>query len=157
MVRSFGSNNYCCCLLFLLFYGVKQKDSNKSSKPKEAQSWFSKGKQLYPFGISWFDPSDPTIISDKNVEKGFREIMVFQGKTIISQRDIMVRSFGSNNCSIRRIQPWSDNQLLLFFPFFCYNKKYKQKYFVSIFVSKIYFLKRYKLYRIITKSTNKIL
>ncbi len=91
----------------------------------------------------WFDPSDPTIISDKNVEKGFR--------------DIMVRSFGSNNCSIRRIQPWSDNQLLLFFPFFCYNKKYKQKYFVSIFVSKIYFLKRYKLYRIITKSTNKIL
>ena len=51
-------------LLFvvLLFYGVKQKDSNKSIQTKEAQSWFSKGKQLYPFGISWFDPLDRTIV-----------------------------------------------------------------------------------------------
>ncbi len=48
--------------------------------------------------------------------KGFKQkysnkrstIMVFQGKTIISLWDIMVRSFGSNNCSIRRIQPWFD-------------------------------------------------
>ena len=125
MVRSpeGRSNNYCCSLLFCCFVVLrsktkgfkqkdsKQKDSNKSIQTKEAQQllryaqpWFSKGKQLYPFGISW-----------------------------------------------------SDNQLLLFFPFFCYNKKYKQKTFVSIFVSKIYFLKRYKLSRIITKSTKKIL
>ncbi len=38
---------------------------------------------------------DPTIISDKNVEKGFREIMV--------------RSFGSNNCWILWIEPWFSN------------------------------------------------
>jgi hypothetical protein len=58
------------------------------SKTKEVQSWFSKGKQLYPFGISWFDPLDPTIIS-------LWEIMVFQRKTII----VVVCCFTDSNKS----------------------------------------------------------
>ncbi len=120
-------------------------------------------QQLYPFGISWFSFGKQCFF--------LREIMISLREIIIVRSTIMVRSFGSNNYLpsgdhgsilwIQQLSPfgrsWSDNQLLLFFPFSCYNKKYKQKSFVSIFVSKMYFLKRYKLYRIITKSTNKIL
>jgi hypothetical protein len=39
------------------------------SKTKEAQSWLRIAQQLLRYAQPWFDPLDPTIISDKNVEK----------------------------------------------------------------------------------------
>ena len=52
MVGSSGSNN---CWISL----------------REISPWFSFGKQLYPFGISWFDPLDPTIVRSGGSNHGF--------------------------------------------------------------------------------------
>ena len=89
MVRSFGSNNYIPSNLFILFHPFSSKKAEKGRKRQK--------KVRYHGSISLLTcPAvfvrDPTIISDKNVEKGFREIMV--------------RSFGSNNCWILWIEPW---------------------------------------------------
>ncbi len=37
------------------------------SKTKEAQSWLRYAQQLYPFGISWLDQNDRTIISRREI------------------------------------------------------------------------------------------
>ena len=92
MVRSFGSNNYIPSSLFILFHPFSSKKAEKGRKRQK--------KVRYHGSISLLTcPAvfvrDPTIISDKNVEKGFREIMV--------------RSKGSNNCWILWIEPWFSN------------------------------------------------
>ena len=92
MVRSFGSNNYIPSNLFILFHPFSSKKAEKGRKRQK--------KVRYHGSISLLTcPAvfvrDPTIISDKNVEKGFREIMV--------------GSSGSNNCWILWIEPWFSN------------------------------------------------
>ena len=87
MVRSFGSNNYIPSNLFILFHPFSSKKAEKGRKRQK--------KVRYHGSISLLTcPAvfvrDPTIISDKNVEKGFREIMVAHSATIVG-------SFGSNH------------------------------------------------------------